>query len=193
MSSHKKSKDVGLNHQLKIAKDTLKMSDAGALVAGGMSKRDAVKLIVKHHGIDKAKQLLSKSGHSETETVKLLENVLHFGICLESEKLQSYLGHWFGHETVDKHPAFRQGIKAAASASIANTTDTIKKSAAAKHAHHARTAMQHKNAMNKLLANKKGMTSEYVHHDSELTKHMELSNKYHAFAKGVHQGSLKKN
>ena len=32
-------------HQLKIAKDTLKMSDAGAKVMGGMTKNDAKKFL----------------------------------------------------------------------------------------------------------------------------------------------------
>ena len=34
-------------HQLKIAKDTLKMSDAGALIMGGMTKDEARKILAR--------------------------------------------------------------------------------------------------------------------------------------------------
>jgi hypothetical protein len=37
-------------HQLKIAKDTLKMSDAGALIMGGMTKEEARKVIKRLTG-----------------------------------------------------------------------------------------------------------------------------------------------
>ena len=33
--------DVAKKHQTKIARDTLRMSDAGALIMGGMSKAEA--------------------------------------------------------------------------------------------------------------------------------------------------------
>ena len=46
-------------HQLKIAKDTLRMSDAGALIMGGMTK-------------DEARQFLLKIGWS-TDKIKRLE------------------------------------------------------------------------------------------------------------------------
>lgn len=62
-----------VKHQLKIAHSTLKMSDAGASIMGGMSKPEAAKLIVKHKGKEHAKKLLSQSGHSEEEIKKLLE------------------------------------------------------------------------------------------------------------------------
>ena len=39
--------DIFQKHQLRIAKDTLKMSDAGALVMGGMTKEDAKDIIRK--------------------------------------------------------------------------------------------------------------------------------------------------
>ena len=32
-------------HQLKIAKDTLKMSDAGAMIMGGMTKKEAREIV----------------------------------------------------------------------------------------------------------------------------------------------------
>lgn len=63
-----------IKHQLKIAHSTLKMSDAGASIMGGMSKPEAAKLIVKHKGKDHAKKLLSQSGHSEEEIKKLLDD-----------------------------------------------------------------------------------------------------------------------
>jgi hypothetical protein len=34
-------------HQIKIAKDTLKMSDAGALIMGGMTKDEARAILAK--------------------------------------------------------------------------------------------------------------------------------------------------
>ena len=39
-------------HQLKIARDTLKMSDAGALIMGGPSKEEARKIIKRITGKD---------------------------------------------------------------------------------------------------------------------------------------------
>ena len=40
-------------HQLRIAKDTLKMSDAGALIMGGMTKDQAWKIIQKLQPTDR--------------------------------------------------------------------------------------------------------------------------------------------
>lgn len=37
-------------HQLKIARDTLKMSDAGARIMGGMTKEEARQVIIKLTG-----------------------------------------------------------------------------------------------------------------------------------------------
>ena len=37
-------------HQLKIAKDTLKMSDVGALIMGGMTKDEARQVIIRLTG-----------------------------------------------------------------------------------------------------------------------------------------------
>jgi hypothetical protein len=45
-------------HQLKIAKDTLKMSDAGARIMGGMTKKEA-------------KEFLKSKGYSEKQIKKL--------------------------------------------------------------------------------------------------------------------------
>ena len=39
-------------HQLKIARQTLKMTDAGALIMGGMTKQEAVKVIKRLTGKD---------------------------------------------------------------------------------------------------------------------------------------------
>ena len=46
----KKQLSVPEKHQIKIAKDTLKMSDVGAMIMGGMTKPEA-KEILKKHGI----------------------------------------------------------------------------------------------------------------------------------------------
>ncbi len=51
---------VPQKHQLKIAKDTLKMSDAGARIMGGMTK-------------EKARKFLKSAGYSEKQ-IKKLEN-----------------------------------------------------------------------------------------------------------------------
>ena len=40
--------DVFLRHQLKIARATLKLSDAGALILGGMTKEQARALLRLH-------------------------------------------------------------------------------------------------------------------------------------------------
>ena len=46
--------DVFAKHQIKIAKSTLRMSDAGALIMGGMTK-DYARAILRRHGLDPAK------------------------------------------------------------------------------------------------------------------------------------------
>jgi hypothetical protein len=62
-----------VKHQLKIAASTLKMSDAGASIMGGMSKSEAAKLIARHKGRDHAVKSLKLSGHTDQEIAKLLE------------------------------------------------------------------------------------------------------------------------
>ncbi len=42
--------DVFDKHQLKIARDTLKMSDAGARIMGGMTKDEARRVILRITG-----------------------------------------------------------------------------------------------------------------------------------------------
>lgn len=37
--------NVFLKHQIRIAKDTLRMSDTGALIMGGMTKEEARKIL----------------------------------------------------------------------------------------------------------------------------------------------------
>lgn len=49
---------VPQKHQLKIAKDTLKMSDAGARIMGGMSKKEAI-------------EFLKSKGYSDKQIKKL--------------------------------------------------------------------------------------------------------------------------
>lgn len=44
------SRDVFARHQIKIAKDTLKMSDSGALIMGGMTKEQA-RVVLNMHNI----------------------------------------------------------------------------------------------------------------------------------------------
>ena len=41
--------DVARAHQLKIARATLKMSDEGAMIMGGMTKDEARKIINNHY------------------------------------------------------------------------------------------------------------------------------------------------
>ena len=62
-----------VKHQLKIAASTLKMSDAGASLLGGMSKSEAAKLIARHKGKEHAVKSLKQSGHTDQEIAKLLE------------------------------------------------------------------------------------------------------------------------
>jgi hypothetical protein len=62
-----------VKHQLKIAASTLKMSDAGASLLGGMSKSEAAKLIARHKGREHAVKSLKQSGHTDQEIAKLLE------------------------------------------------------------------------------------------------------------------------
>ena len=42
--------DVARKHQLKIARDTLRMSDVGALIMGGMTKEEARDFLRKYGG-----------------------------------------------------------------------------------------------------------------------------------------------
>ena len=56
--NEKKSLTVPQKHQLKIAKDTLKMSDVGARVMGGMTK-------------DEARKFLKSIGYTDNEIKKL--------------------------------------------------------------------------------------------------------------------------
>jgi hypothetical protein len=39
--------DIFLKHQVNIAKKTLKMSDAGCMILGGMTKEEARKILIK--------------------------------------------------------------------------------------------------------------------------------------------------
>lgn len=48
-------------HQIKIAKDTLKMSSAGSMIMGGMSK-------------DQAREVLRKAGYSDRQIAKMEES-----------------------------------------------------------------------------------------------------------------------
>jgi hypothetical protein len=79
-----------LKHQLKIASSTLKMSDAGASIMGGMSKSEAAKLIAKHKGPEHAKKVLSQAGHTEDEIKKLLEGK-KTDTDIITEAVESYL------------------------------------------------------------------------------------------------------
>jgi hypothetical protein len=40
--------DVPLRHQMKVARDTLKMTDEGVSILGGMTKDEARRLLQKH-------------------------------------------------------------------------------------------------------------------------------------------------
>lgn len=44
-------------HQIKIAKDTLRMADAGVLVMGGMTKQEARNILDKHVGQKKREEI----------------------------------------------------------------------------------------------------------------------------------------
>ncbi len=46
----KRTLTVPERHQLKVARDTLKMSDVGALIMGGPSKADAREIILRLTG-----------------------------------------------------------------------------------------------------------------------------------------------
>ena len=48
MKRKKEVKDIFAYHQIKIAKSTLKMSDIGARIMGGMTKDEARDILKKH-------------------------------------------------------------------------------------------------------------------------------------------------
>lgn len=47
-------------HQLKIAKDTLKMSDVGASIMGGPTKEEARAIIIRIEGTIKGRQTIKR-------------------------------------------------------------------------------------------------------------------------------------
>lgn len=49
---------VALRHQLKIARDTLKMPDAMVGVMGGMDKREARTLLKRHHKTSEYRRMI---------------------------------------------------------------------------------------------------------------------------------------
>jgi hypothetical protein len=59
-------------HQINIAKQTLRLSDIGAHIMGGMTKPEAV-LLLKANGmsVTKITNLLVNSGHSNEEIQKI--------------------------------------------------------------------------------------------------------------------------
>jgi hypothetical protein len=91
--------DVADKHKTKIAKDTLKMTDAGALVMGGMSK-------------DEARAHLKKVGHSDEAISKMEESIEELDEhitkegdkwVLRSKKTGKNLGHFDSLEAAKKH------------------------------------------------------------------------------------------
>lgn len=58
----REARDVATRHQIKIAKDTLKMSDAGVMIMGGMDKEEA-------------RRVLKKAGYSDSQIRAMEENV----------------------------------------------------------------------------------------------------------------------
>jgi hypothetical protein len=49
---HSAGKDVFSHHQLKIARQTLRLTDLGAEILGGMTKEEARLILRKHGGKD---------------------------------------------------------------------------------------------------------------------------------------------
>lgn len=59
-------------HQIKIAKDTLKMSDSGAFIMGGMTKREAI-VMLRENGMSYTAitNMLIKNGYTNQEIQKI--------------------------------------------------------------------------------------------------------------------------
>ena len=53
MTKKTKHIDVFAKHQIRIAQSTLRMSDVGALIMGGMTKAEAVE-VLKKYGVRRA-------------------------------------------------------------------------------------------------------------------------------------------
>lgn len=62
-----KMKDVASKHQFKIATSTIKMSKEGASIAGGMSHKEAVKVLRGYFSDGIIRKLLQEAGHSEED------------------------------------------------------------------------------------------------------------------------------
>ena len=65
-------------HQIKIAKETLKLSDSGAFILGGMTKPEAILMLKQSgHSVTQITNLLVKSGHTTEEIQKLFVASFH--------------------------------------------------------------------------------------------------------------------
>ncbi len=63
-------------HQLKIAKDTMKMSDAGAMIMGGMTKAEAREILRKAGYSDKQIASMEESNKKEDTLIEVQEDVV---------------------------------------------------------------------------------------------------------------------
>lgn len=62
-------KDVADKHQFKIATATIKMSKEGASIAGGMSHKEAVKVLRNYYSDGIIRRMLREAGHEEEEDI----------------------------------------------------------------------------------------------------------------------------
>jgi thermostable 8-oxoguanine DNA glycosylase len=69
-----KKLSVPEKHQLKIAKKTLKMSDAGANIMGGMTKKEAIDFLKKIGYTDKQIKKMSEETEEQTE-IRTIQNI----------------------------------------------------------------------------------------------------------------------
>ena len=84
-------------HQLKIAINTIKMSQAGAKVAGGMDHKGAIKVLKKNgYSDDKIIKMLKSAGHDDDDIKKFMnlsenfedEHGLDFGETEQEDKIE---------------------------------------------------------------------------------------------------------
>lgn len=59
-------------HQIKIAQATIRMSKEGALIAGGMNHKEAIRILRSIYPDSQIRYDLSKAGHEDKEIEKFM-------------------------------------------------------------------------------------------------------------------------
>jgi hypothetical protein len=152
------STDQSLVAKLKAAYVALK----GAGGDGELSKPEAAKVFSTYFGPKKTKKLLKHVGHTDDETIKLLES---------DERT---------------FPSFQKGARMAENTALAPKLKSLKEAAVRFQIVHAKLALEYRRKVNQLVAEGYEGTSMTDHYERKALTHTKLSDDFGAFAKGVH-------